>query len=95
MPAGVPLWQAVLAHVEQVTAGRGVRRTVVRRLALLVTGMVAAQSTVVARIAAELVALGVSEAQESSIARRIRRTLHDTRWPPATIYLPAVRAAGE
>lgn len=49
------------------------RVTAVRRLALLVTGMLAAPRTVIRRVAAEWAALAVTTATEARIARRWRR----------------------
>jgi len=63
------------------------------RLALLVTGLIAAQSAVLAQIARHLRGLDLTAARETaSIARRLRRTLNDAALTPAC-YLPAVRAA--
>src|SRR5947207_996937 len=54
MPADVPLYQAILAQIQASTTGCGVRRSAAKRLALLVTGIVAARSSVLAQVAAEL-----------------------------------------
>jgi hypothetical protein len=93
MPAATVLFQAVLSHVQQMCAPARVRVTAMRRLALLVTGLLAARSAVVAHLAAEVAALGLSNAQEASIARRLRRTLHEASFPPVQVYGAAVRAA--
>ena len=42
MPAQVPLYQGVEAQLKRITAPQGLRRSAVRRLALLVTGISAA-----------------------------------------------------
>jgi hypothetical protein len=75
MSATHPVWQAVLARVQEAAGGQRVRKTGVARLALLVTGLVLAKSAVVSRVAAELAESGITAAQEESIARRLRRTL--------------------
>jgi hypothetical protein len=93
MPVPAPLFQAVLDQVQRVTAPTRLRVTRVRRLALLVTGIIAARSVVLAAVAAELACLGVSAATADSIARRLRRTLHETVLLPEQVYRPAVRAA--
>jgi hypothetical protein len=94
MPARVPLYQEVEAEIKRVTAAARLRVTAARRLALLVTGILAARSAVVAQMAAELFALGVTGAGcAESVARRLRRTLADARLDPQTCYAPAVAAA--
>lgn len=89
MSATVPLFQAVTERVQGVTSGSRVRVTVGRRLALLVTGILAARTTVISQVAAELAALALSAATEERIARRLRRTLAAP-LPPADLYGPAV-----
>jgi hypothetical protein len=60
-----------------------------QRLALLVTGILAAKSTVLAQIAAELAALRLTRAtQAESIERRLRRTLNDAHLTPSVCYDP-------
>src|SRR5687768_16109228 len=90
MPAHTELYRVVEAQLQAVIS-EGIRVTTVRRLALLVTGLVAAKSSVVSQMAAGLWEVGVSLAQVASIARRLRRTLHDRRVTAATCYEPAVR----
>lgn len=92
MPAHVPLYQAVLGKIQAATAEHGLRATAVARLALLVTGILAARSSVLAQVAAELWALGVTAAGPDSQARRLRRALSDRRLEAATCYAPALRA---
>ena len=93
MLADVSLYQAVLAKIQAATAGHGLRATAVARLALLVTGVLAARSSVLAQMATELWALGVTAASAGSQARRLRRALSDPRLEPATCCAPAVREA--
>lgn len=94
MPAQVAVYQDVAAEVERITRSVGLRRTAVKRLALLVTGIIAAQTTVVAQVAAELYALDLTKAGKAeSIGRRLRRTLSDARLDLATCYLPALGSA--
>lgn len=92
MATPVPLYQEVEAEIKQITASTRLRLTAVRRLALLVTGIIAAQSAVLNQVAAELAALGLTQTTAAeSIARRLRRTLNDTRLTPPTCYAPALR----
>jgi hypothetical protein len=91
MPAQVALYQAVEQQLLTSMAPAGLRITSVRRLAVLVTGIIAARSCVLAQVAAELEALHVTEATwAASIARRLRRTLNDPTLDPATCYAPVL-----
>ena len=65
MPAQAELYRVVEAQLQAVISA-GVRVTTVRRLALLVTGLVAAKSSVVSQMAAGLWEVGVSLAQVTS-----------------------------
>ena len=91
MPAHEELYRVILAQVEAVTRGQGVRITTVRRLVLVITGLMAAQSSVVSRMASGLWETGVSAAQVASIARRLRRGLNDRQVTAERCYEPAVR----
>lgn len=94
MPAQVAVYQEVAAEIERITRSVGLRRTAVKRLALLVTGIIAAKSTVVAQVAAALFALDLTQAEQpESIGRRLRRTLSDQRLDPETCYRPVLAAA--
>jgi len=94
MPAHPALYQQVEEQIKLVTAPTHLRITSVRRLALLVTGIIAAQRCAPRPVAAELQALGLTRATcPESIERRLRRTLADDRLAAATSYGPAVRAA--
>jgi hypothetical protein len=62
----------------------GLGRPAVRRLAVLITGLIAAQSCVLARIAAALCTLAVTRAREPEhVERGLRRTLNEPRLSPA------------
>lgn len=91
MPAQAELYRVILAQVEAVTRGQGVRITTVRRLVLMITGLLAAQSSVVSQMASGLWETGVSAVQMASIARRLRRGLRDGQVTAARCYEPAVR----
>ncbi len=89
MPAPVPLYQALLAKLTDLTAGRNVRLTSLRRLALLVTGIIDARSCVLAQVAHSLLAQGLTQASAAeSIGRRLRRTLGDPYLQVAACYEP-------
>lgn len=91
MSAHIPLYQTMLRRLSQAIAPDAVPHASVVRLALLVTGLLAAKTTVIAQIAAELLALHVTAATCSdSIARRLRRTLADSRLTANTCYIPVL-----
>jgi hypothetical protein len=76
MPAQIPLFHAI--HDEISRLAPTVRPASRARLALLVTGIVAAKRCILAQIAAELLALELTGASSvESIERRLRRTLSD------------------
>src|SRR5215218_3571490 len=76
MPASCPLYHTVRERVA--CCAPQVPDASRERLALVVTGIVAAGSCVQARVATELAALGVTAtARADSIGRRLRRTLND------------------
>ncbi len=74
------LWHGVSEQIEQAGAQAGWPRRAVRRLAVLVSGVVAAQSTVLAEVASAVLALEVTAATlAASVERGLRRTLSDQR----------------
>lgn len=92
MAARIPLYQEVLDQISAVTGEQRLRVTAQRRLALLVLGMLAAQSCVLNRVAIELHSLALTQAQQvESILRRLRRTLSSAALTAAASYQPAVR----
>lgn len=91
MSAQLPLYQVIHQRI-CAALPRCVPHSSITRLALLVTGMLAAKSAVLAQIAAELDALALTRATTpESIARRLRRTLNDPRLDQATCYTPVLR----
>jgi hypothetical protein len=87
MPVPAGLYHAVWERLEHCWPSAGRSRPALRRLSLLITGLIAARSCVLAQIAAELWALDVTGASAvASIERRLRRTLSDERLTPPTCY---------
>jgi len=94
VPAQGSLYQQVLQRIKMVTAENRVRRTTIKRLAMLVTGIVAARATTLARIADELLSLGVTEATEAgSVVRTLERVLSDDKLDWGVLYEPALKAS--
>jgi hypothetical protein len=92
MPAHDGLYQECLAQIKRATTGQGMRASTVTRLALLVTGIMAGQSCVLARVARILWHLELTGAGCAAyVGRRLRRTLNDPGITLERCYLPAVR----
>jgi hypothetical protein len=90
MSAQRPFYQVIHQRVAAALP-RAIPQPSITRLALLVTGILAAKSAVVAQIAAELDALALTQATTAdSIARRLRRTLNDAHLDPATCSAPVL-----
>jgi hypothetical protein len=89
MPTHCPVFQEVFQRIRTTATPQQLPYAACCRLALLVTGILAARTTVLAQIAAELEALRLTRAtQTESIARRLRRTLNDPRLTPNVCYDP-------
>jgi hypothetical protein len=90
MSAQLPLYQTLLQRISDAVPS-SVRRSAITRLALFVTGILAAKSTVLAQIAAELDTLALTDAScPESIERRLRRTLNDPSLTPVACYAPVL-----
>lgn len=87
MPAPEGLYHEVCQRLARYWPTAGRSHPALRRLGLLITGVIAAESTVLAQMAAALWALAVTQATEpASIERRLRRTLSDARLTPPACY---------
>jgi hypothetical protein len=92
MSAHVPLYQTVLQRLSRTIPAAQVPHASLVRLGLFVTGLLAAQSTVLAQIAAALDALQLTHATlVDSITRRLRRALDDPQLTPQTCYVPVLQ----
>jgi hypothetical protein len=86
------LYQEVYGRITTVTTTLKVPKTAVKRLALLVVGVVAAQGVTLARVADELLSLGLTRATEAdSIKRTLGRILGDARLEPRTWFEPVLK----
>src|SRR5919202_3880716 len=89
MPTHCPVFQEVFQRIRTTATPQHLPYAACQRLALLVTGILAGKTTVVAQMAAELTALRLTEAtQAESVARRLRRTLNDPHLTPSVCYDP-------
>ncbi len=91
MSAPRRLYQQIATQITRY-ADASLRRTSIRRLALLVTGVVSSQHCTLRRVARELHALGLSGGQVESTVRRLRRTVADARLDAGAGYGAAVQA---
>jgi hypothetical protein len=89
MPVPNPLYQEVYRKLTSVGKKSGVRKTSLKRLALLSVGIVAANSCVIQKVSTHLFALHLTGAEKpESVARRMRRTVDDPRLDSRTCYEP-------
>jgi hypothetical protein len=87
MPVSGTLYQEVVQRLGPLMAPAGLGQPAVRRLAVLITGLIAAQSGVLARIAAAVYTLELTQAQAPEhVERGLRRTLNDARLTPTACY---------
>lgn len=80
-----PLYETVLAWVEELLDPQGYARPLCKRLAVLVSGLVATDTATLGQISASVKALAISPAKEESIARRVQRIAEDPRLDPASL----------
>jgi hypothetical protein len=83
--AAVPLYETVLAWVEGLLGPRGYGRPLSKRLAVLVSGLVASDTATLGAIGASVAALEISGAREESVARRLQRIAGDPRLDPGRL----------
>lgn len=87
-----PLAQTILDWTLAHLYPQGVSKPVAKRLALLVTGLVAGENATVSEVTTTLHGLGITPAKRPSIARRVARLLDDPRLDPTTL-LPVLAQA--
>lgn len=85
------LYGAVLEWVYQLLGSSGSKATL-KRLAVGVTGLICSEAGTVSKVSQAVAELGISEAKEPSIARRLLRLLADPAIDPDRVLLPAFRA---
>ena len=92
MPAPTRLYHAIGERLDRYWATTGRSHPALRRLGLLILGLIAAKSCVLAQMAAELLALEVTDATQSeSVERRLRRALSDPRLSAPACYHAELR----
>lgn len=88
-----PLYETVREWVTTVVAGQGYPQPAAKRVALLVTGLIAGERATESGLASTLAGLAITGSKEESIARRLQRIWTDERLDPRRL-LPAVFQAG-
>jgi hypothetical protein len=86
-----PLYESVLIWISERLATRGYPRPLCKRLALLVTGLVAGEDATLSDVTSTVHGLAITPAKEESVARRVLRLIDDGRPDPETV-LPALFA---
>ena len=90
------LYHDIRSHFRRHCPETDVPLSAADRLALLITGLLAAQSCVLAKVAAELESLGLTAARVvESIGRRLRRTLNDAALTATPCYTPLLPPGAE
>ena len=90
-PQQRPLYESVLTWISERLAQRGYPRPLCKRLALLVTGLVAGEAATLSDVTSTVHGLAITPAKEESVARRVLRLIDDGRLDPETV-LPALFA---
>jgi hypothetical protein len=88
----LPVFEQVLPWLHTLLSAHGYPRPLLKRLALLVTGLLDARSAGVADLAETLKGLAITPAKEPSIVRRLQRTESDPRLDPALVLPTIFRA---
>jgi hypothetical protein len=79
------LYEAVLGWAERRLAARGYPRPLLKRLALLLAGLLAGERASVGGVAGAARRLAPGAAKEESVARRLQRALRDARLDPQAL----------
>jgi hypothetical protein len=80
-----PLYASVLDWLQACVAMRGYSRPLCKRLALLISGLIAVERATVGELGNAICRLQISPAKEESIARRLLRLWHDSRLDPTPL----------
>jgi hypothetical protein len=92
MPACGPLLPRLCDEIQQLSDAAGCRRTVGKRLTLLVAALLHAESVLIRKLSEAAIALDLTDATApEDVARTIQNILNDTRLTMARFYHPLVR----
>ncbi len=90
-PSDLPLYEEVLEWATTKLRPAGFPKPLCKRLAVIISGLVATEKATIGEVATAVEALALSEAKTESIARRLQRALQDSHLDPsmlAVIFQP-------
>jgi hypothetical protein len=86
-PSEVPFYQEVLDWVTSKLHPVGLPRPLCKRLAVVICGLVASQKATIGEVTTAIESLVICQAKPESIARRLQRSLQDSRLDPSLLPL--------
>jgi hypothetical protein len=86
-PSDLPLYEEVLDWLTNKLRPAGFPKPLCKRLAAIISGLIASDKATVGELTTALDALAISQAKGESIARRLQRTLQDARLSPSLLPL--------
>jgi hypothetical protein len=84
-PSDLPLYLEVLDWVTTKLRPAGLPKPFCKRLAVIISGLVASEKATIGELATAIEALTISEAKAESIARRLQRSVQDARLDPSLL----------
>ena len=84
-PSDLPLYEEVLAWVTTRLRPAGFPKPLCKRLAVIVSGLVASKKATMGQVTTAVDALAISQAKPESIARRLQRVVQDARLDPSLL----------
>ena len=86
-PSDLPFYQEVLHWVTTKLQPAGFPKPMCKRLAVIISGLVASEKATIGEVATAVEVLAISQAKSESIARRLQRVLQDARLAPSLLPL--------
>jgi hypothetical protein len=83
----LPFYEEVLDWVNTKLRPAGFPKPLCKRLAVIITGLVASEKATIGEVTTAVQALAISKAKDESIARRLQRAFQDTRLDPSLLPL--------
>lgn len=86
-PSDLPFYEEVLDWVSTKLRPVGFSKPLCKRLAVIISGLVASKKATIGEVTTAVEALAISKAKDESIARRLQRMLQDARLDPSLLPL--------
>jgi hypothetical protein len=86
-PGDRPFFEEVLDWVSTKLRPAGFPKPLCKRLAVIITGLVASEKATIGEVTTAVQALAIGKAKDESIARRLQRAFQDTRLDPPLLPL--------